>query len=315
MQETKIKEGLVGNERFDSNGLESAPDECPECGDHNTTTDNIGEVICESCGLVIDEMNLERKERRMYESSHVKKRKRTGPGQDVLLHDNGLTTRISQQNKDANGGPVSSRKSFLLRKWNHRVRVSNSKEQSLLRGMDSIKRMGGVLGLPQSIKERAAVLYRKTIKKSAPRGRSTEEVATALLYIASREKNVPRTLNEFCEEVGARTPRIHKLYKELKAKLGVTVDLIDPEQYIDKICNGLNLGQEARKKAKELVEESRKYNVPSGKSPNGLAGGAVYLACNHTSNEITQEEISDVADVTCVTIRTRYKELEDVNET
>ena len=47
----------------------------------------------------------------------------------------------------------------------------------------------------------------------------------------------------------------------------------------------------------------------SGKSPVGIAAAAVYAAALLTNEKVTQSQVSDVADISEVTIRNRYKEL------
>jgi len=285
--------------------------ECPECGE-SVFTDDQGEVICSVCGLVVDDINVRSNKKRAYDMNEKNSRTHTGPGENSLLHDNGLSTKISERNKDAYGRQVSSRKSYSLRKWNRRMRISDSRSKTLANGLDYIRRIGSVMDIPRSIRKKAGKRYRELMEKSKPRGRSTEDIIIATLYLVCREEQIPRTIDEFAEIADKDSPKIHKLYKDIKRRLSIPIKLVQPEKYIDKICNHLSIDSEVRKDAKALLEEARKYNIQSGKSPNGLAGGAVYLASENNKGEITQSDISDIADVTEVTIRTRYMELEEM---
>lgn len=59
-------------------------------------------------------------------------------------------------------------------------------------------------------------------------------------------------------------------------------------------------------------ETAKAEGVHSGKSPGGLAAAAVYAATHLTNEQLTQEAVSDTANVSKVTIRDRYQELLDV---
>ncbi|MBD3337801.1 MAG: hypothetical protein GF353_01745 [Candidatus Lokiarchaeota archaeon] len=59
---------------------------------------------------------------------------------------------------------------------------------------------------------------------------------------------------------------------------------------------------------KILVAYLKKANV-SGKNPNGVCAGALYLALKLHNKKISQRKIAKAAGVTEVTLRARYKEL------
>ena len=59
----------------------------------------------------------------------------------------------------------------------------------------------------------------------------------------------------------------------------------------------------------------REAGIHSGKSPVGLAAAAVYAAALLTNEKVTQSEVSEVANISEVTIRNRYKELLEAEDT
>jgi transcription initiation factor TFIIB len=65
----------------------------------------------------------------------------------------------------------------------------------------------------------------------------------------------------------------------------------------------------AEHRASELLQNAKAQGVHSGKSPVGLAAAAVYAAALLTNEKTTQAAVSDVADISEVTIRNRYHEL------
>ena len=54
---------------------------------------------------------------------------------------------------------------------------------------------------------------------------------------------------------------------------------------------------------------AQKKELTSGRGPTGIAAAALYVAALMHGEKRTQREVADVAGVTEVTIRNRYKEL------
>ena len=60
-----------------------------------------------------------------------------------------------------------------------------------------------------------------------------------------------------------------------------------------------------------VLKDARNKGVVAGKDPMGLAAAALYVACVLESEKKTQKEIAEIANVTEVTVRNRYKGLKD----
>ncbi|MCJ2534384.1 MAG: transcription initiation factor IIB, partial [Candidatus Thermoplasmatota archaeon] len=59
----------------------------------------------------------------------------------------------------------------------------------------------------------------------------------------------------------------------------------------------------------EILKKAANEELTSGRGPTGLAAAALYIATILCGERRTQREVADVAGVTEVTIRNRYKEL------
>ena len=57
------------------------------------------------------------------------------------------------------------------------------------------------------------------------------------------------------------------------------------------------------------LRSTQDHDLTSGKGPTGVAAAAIYIASLITEEERTQRAVAEVAGVTEVTIRNRYKEL------
>jgi len=176
-------------------------DTCPECGGTNIILDEgSGERICGQCGLVMtDTIFNEGPEWRAFDPTERESRSRVGMPLSFSVHDKGLSTMIGQIRKDAFGRTIPTKTQFQmlrLRKWHIRSSYQSSEDRNLSHAMTELNRLTDKLHIPKSVKERAAVIYRKALDRGLVRGRSISAIAAASLYAACRITGTPRTLRE-----------------------------------------------------------------------------------------------------------------------
>ena len=287
---------------------------CPGCGSIHLSRDySRAELVCEDCGLVIDEDFIDHgPEWRAFDSDQREKRARVGAPMTYTIHDKGLSTEIDWGNKDSYGKTIPTRNRaqlYRLRKWQRRIRISDATERNLALALSNLDRLASGLGLPRVVRETSAMIYRKSAMKNLIRGRSIEGVATAALYAACRQCHVPRTLDEISKISRIKRKEIGKNYrfiaKELKLKLLPTL----PEDYISRFCSELKLSNEVQVKTMEILKLAAEKALITGRGPTGNAAASLYIAAFLCGERRTQREVSDIAGVTEVTIRNRYKEI------
>ncbi|QSG03031.1 Transcription initiation factor TFIIB, Brf1 subunit/Transcription initiation factor TFIIB [Natranaeroarchaeum sulfidigenes] len=290
---------------------------CGEC-ESGTLVHNSDrhELVCNECGLVVEEESIDYgPEWRAFNHSERQSRSRVGAPTTELMHDRGLTTKIDWRDKDANGRtiqPEQRSRMQRLRKWQQRIRTGDAGERNLKQALSEISRMSSALGVPHSVREVASVIYQKALDADLIRGRSIEGVATASLYAACRQENIPRSLDELAEVSRVDRKEIGRTYRHISQELDLVMKPVDPTQYLPRFCSQLDVDGEIRQLAKEILETTVASGVHSGKSPTGCAAAAIYLAAQRCNREITQRDVADVAQVTVVTIRNRYQEQVEV---
>ena len=286
---------------------------CPECGGSLATDTEHGETVCEDCGLVIEEDSIDRgPEWRAFDSAERDQKSRVGAPTTNMMHDKGLSTNIDWRDQDAYGNSLSSnqrQKMQRLRKWNERFRTRDSKERNLKQALGEIDRMASALGLPENVRETASVIYRRALDENLLPGRSIEGVSTSAVYAAARQAGVPRSLDEIADVSRVEKDEIARTYRYVVRELGLEVAPADPESYVPRFASSLGLSDEAENRARQLLKNAKEQGVHSGKSPVGLAAAAVYAAALLTNEKTTQAAVSEVADISEVTIRNRYHEL------
>jgi transcription initiation factor TFIIB len=289
-------------------------EKCPECASKNLVHDcDAGETICGDCGLVLYEQTLDKgPEWRAFTQQEKTSRSRVGIPTSFSIHDKGLSTAISQVDRDAFGRklPMSTRlQMWRLRKWQIRSRVHSSSDRNLAQAMGELDRLSGKMYIPPNIKEKAALIYRRALEKDLVRGRSINSIVAAALYTACRGSGTPRTLREIGEASLVDKKDVARCYRRLLEELDVHMPIADPLTWVSKIAEKNEISGKTQGDAIAILREARRRRFVAGKDPMGLAAAALYIACLLNNEKRSQKNIADAAGVTEVTVRNRYKTL------
>jgi transcription initiation factor TFIIB len=289
-------------------------DKCPECTSKNLVHDyDTGETICGDCGLVLYEQMLDKgPEWRAFTQEEKTSRSRVGAPTSYSIHDKGLSTTISQVDRDAFGRklPLSTRlQMWRLRKWQIRSRVHSSTDRNLAQAMAELERLSSKVSISLPIKEKAALIYRKALDKGLVRGRSINSVAAAALYAACRKSGSPKTLREIAEASLVYKKDVARCYRLLLQELDFHMPISDPLTYVSKIAEKNGVSGKTQGAAIAILRQARQKRFSAGKDPMGMAAAALYIACLQNNEKITQKDIAEAAGVTEVTVRNRYKHL------
>ncbi len=297
---------------------ERAERTCPECGGSLVADERRGETVCDECGLVVAEDEVDRgPEWRAFNPQEKDEKSRVGAPTTKLMHDKGLSSVIDWQDRDASGRTLSPRqreKMQRLRTWDERFRTRDHQERNLKQALGEIERMGSALGLSKTVRETASVIYRRALEDDLLPGRSIEGVASAAVYAAARQAGTPRSIDEVVNVSRIDDMEFKRTYRYLVRELGLEIEPADPKSYVGRFASALDLSAETERRARELLATGERATVHVGKSPVGLAAAAVYAAALLTNEKVTQSEVSEVADISEVTIRNRYQELLDAEE-
>ncbi len=287
---------------------------CPECGSGHLNKDySRAELVCSGCGLVVDEDIIDHgPEWRAFDNEQREKRSRTGSPMTYTVHDKGLSTTIGWTNRDAYGKSIPTKNRaqlYRLRKWQRRVRISDSTERNLALALSGLDRLSSGMGLPRTVRETAAVIYRKAALKNLVRGRSIQGVTAASLYAACRQCHVPRTLDEISMIAQMSRKEIGRNYRYISRELALKLLPTAPKDYISRFCSELKLSSTVQAKTLEILGYATNQELTSGRGPTGLAAASLYISSVLCNEHRTQREVAEIAGVTEVTIRNRYKEL------
>lgn len=281
---------------------------CPECGSVDLVFDSHkGELVCNECGLVIEEKIVDTGQEGGGQFDKSEKRGRGGAPISMQKYDKGLTTNVGEISDIYKLEAGQTRKFLRLKKWQERV--STSIERNLRLAMSELRRVASFLNLPSVIRDEAARVYNYVLQRGLVRGRSMESVIAACIYAACRSYNIPRTLDEIGEASDVERKEIGRTYRFIVRKLKIKVRPSSPKDYISRFASILHLSPKTQNEALKILKKADVSELTSGRGPAGIAAAALYVAALLNDEKKTQREVADVAGITEVTIRNRYKEL------
>lgn len=282
--------------------------DCPEC-EGSLTRQQI-ETVCSRCGLVVREDPLDRgPDWRAIDDPHRNTR-RVGAPLTRTRHDRGLSTEIGYGNGRSSRLTGRNRRRFArLRRQHNRAQVRSKIERNRIYAFSEIRRLTAALTLPESIRERACVLFQSAQKEDLLRGRSLEGFAAACVYANCRLDNLARTREEILTMARASDDELRNAYDALNRDLGLPIGPIDPGEYVPRFASKLSLPDDLERRARELVIEASEAGIVSGRNPCGVAAACLYTAAREKNYPLTQQDAADVADVAPVTVRSTYHDL------
>ncbi|MCW4001796.1 MAG: transcription initiation factor IIB [Candidatus Bathyarchaeota archaeon] len=288
--------------------------QCSECGSTRLMRDyECAEIVCMDCGFVVAAKIADRgPEWRAFDAEQRAKRARVGAPLTFTIHDKGLSTMIDWHDRDIYGkklSPGQKAQIYRLRKWQRRIRVSDATERNLAFALSEISKIANSLSLPKNILETASVIYRKAVKERLIRGRSIQGVTAAAIYVACRQCGLARTLDEIAQASNINKKEVGRSYRFLVKELNYFIPPLKPSQYVTKFSNQLTMQGKVEEIAHKILTAAKELRLTSGRGPTGIAAAASYIASVLTGERKTQREIAEIAQVTEVTIRNRYKEL------
>jgi transcription initiation factor TFIIB len=295
--------------RMSKNKL-SPEDQVDNCCDDPSITSKDGEIVCTNCGMVRGK-NLMEKEARAFTQKEREQRKRT----EIRWREFGPRTVLPNTRKDSKGKNIMPKGKTLFSRLSKIQRsLVSSIERNFWEAKPKLNLLTSKLNIPEHIKETAWKIYSVVAKKKLTMGRSIDGFIAASLYASIRVHEFPRLLEEVCD--ACMTPRhtVHRslgiIIKEVLPEIGLKYKPITAEQLVFRFGNDLGLPMEIQRKAiNMLIRASKNGLLRSGKDPKGLAASVIYMAARPSEHRMTQAEVSNIAMITEVTLRTRAKQI------
>lgn len=251
-------------------------EKCPECGSNEIGfNQQRGEIICRECGLVIEDNTISQDE---YISEPAKKN-----AKHPFLSSAGT--------KEIDGKIVKH--SWLL----------STKEKNTRYGDNRIESLGSKLCLPDRVVDDAKMLFKRSMAQDLAVGRDFVSLAYACVYSACIIHGVPKTLLELTINTSLTKKKVLSSFRLLKKELELRIEPIDPFDLIPRFASKLELSPQTKTVAIDLMMKLKECGLTSGKRPETVIAGVLYLASKLNNEPRTQRDVANAVGVIEITIR------------
>lgn len=308
-----------------------------------------GDLICASCGLVLQQRSIDTSsEWRTFSNDDQGNDdpSRVGDGPNALLNGAQLNTNI------AFGDGAKSRE---LNRAQNKSNLDKG-NKGLLQAYKQINALCDGWQLPGSVSDTAKHLYKDADESKLFKGKSQEALIAGCVFLACRRNSVPRSFREVMELTKVSKKEIGRTFKLLENFLmkkddgrkngntsmvaggkftaldlaeiqAVLLNLRDdegtvvfnedyrgsttapPHESCPRFCNELSMSSKTSYVAEEIAKQMEKLGTLAGRSPLSAAAACIFMA-GHMMGEVkTAKEVQNVARVSDSTIRHAYKML------
>ncbi len=304
-----------------------------------------GDLICASCGLVLQQRTIDQSsEWRTFSNDDQGNDdpSRVGDGPNSLLNGAQLGTGIAF----GDGGQRSRELSRAQNKSN-----LDKGNKVLLQAYKQIGALCDGWQLPGAVSETAKHIFKDADESKVFKGKSQEALIAGCVFLACRRNNVPRSFREVMELTKVSKKEIGRTFKLLEnflmkkeksregqshmmaggmylspflsiidqllnlIHLGVVVTgdtyqgshTANPAELCRRYCSMLEMSQKATNLSEALATKTTNTGALAGRSPLSAAAACIYMA-GHLLGEVkSAKEIQAVAGVSDSTIRHAYK--------
>uniref|UniRef100_A0A3B5KZC4 Transcription factor IIIB 90 kDa subunit n=1 Tax=Xiphophorus couchianus TaxID=32473 RepID=A0A3B5KZC4_9TELE len=264
---------------------------CRTCGGSDIDVDQArGSAVCTGCGSVLED-NIIVSEVQFVEGS------------------GGVSSAVGQF--VSADGPV---KAPLLGSGFHTGVGKESRAQTLQNGKRQIQQLGSQLQLNQHCLDTAFNFFKLVVSKHLTRGRRTEHVIAACLYLVCRTEGTPHMLLDLSDLLQVNVYILGKTFLLLTRELCINAPAIDPCLYIPRFAHMLEFGDknhEVSMTALRLVQRMKRDWMHTGRRPSGLCGAALLVAARMHKFRRSVKDVIGVVKVCQTTLRKRLTEFED----
>jgi transcription initiation factor TFIIB len=192
--------------------------------------------------------------------------------------------------------------------WTETVGITNSTEKQVALALTHLEEIAEALHLPSGIRRTTAEKYGELAVANFTDGRPTEHVVGATAYIVARDSGKAIPLARVTEVFDTPQVDLHNLARSVHAELGFSHSGCKSVDYVDFLCAELDINQEQKERAIDMLESYEKKPNQRGGNPAGTACATLYLSCNR---DIPQRAFAGAGSLSQETIRMHLKSLKE----
>ena len=267
-------------------------------------------TVCNLCGNIVSNI-IDTPEWRYYGADDTKSTDPTRCGMpvNILLPESSVGSVISKQySKDPN--------MFQVKRYQEWTSMTY-KERSVYKIFNELSNICKKNNIPIKIETEAKSLYKIITTTKITRGNNRKGIIASCLYFACKNCNVARSQKEIAKMFYIKIPimtRGCKLFQEIiqlsnrKTRCSESKSIV-PDDFIDRFCNRLNLTEIETNNIKMF---HKNFKIISDVRPDSYACGLIMLYGKLNDIDITKSKLSDISNISEVTINKCYKKIEDI---
>lgn len=271
---------------------------CDECNGRLVSNDD-GELLCNDCGLIVDEYHIDPgPSYTAFSSEDWQSKSHHGGTNTVAQPLNGLGT-VFYTSRDGYGRTVTSKqRSRYQRLKKHHDIYDKNRERNYENAFNELTALVSRLQLPTHVKDEAAKIYKRAFKNDLIRGRSIEGMISGSLLIAIRKHQVPRSADDLAEFGHVDEGEIFSAFKYIRSELRIPTPPPSPFLWFSELANTLDLEPGIRTEARKRLETMLESGRFCGRDPQALAVSTMYATYLYNHKEpFSQTDAADAADV------------------
>ncbi|MFP3313279.1 MAG: transcription initiation factor IIB family protein [Thermocladium sp.] len=190
---------------------------------------------------------------------------------------------------------------------------SNNIERNVATIRHVVKQIITRSSIPSFILSSVITEYRR-LAENGYKGR-LRETAVALTYLNCKKEGIPCRLKTLIKITGIEGHGLNRTITKIKQLTNdkVQINGSDVAKYVSSLVNSINTGSIEKKTIYsfviEILNKAHDKRLLNGKSSYSVAAAAVYIAMMIFGVKTKQRDVASIANVTDVTIRSRYREL------
>ena len=152
-------------------------------------------------------------------------------------------------------------------------------------------------------------------EKQISRGKNRQGIIAACIFMACKNKNVPRSAKEIANIFKIPVDVLTKGCKRFQ-DICITLDGIDiqnneskPRDFVERFCSELNSSKKLMSLSVLITNNAQRLKIISENTPPSIAAGSIYLASCILGINISKTKIAEVSLTSEVTITKSYKKL------
>jgi len=197
----------------------------------------------------------------------------------------------------------------IMRKY-HMWNSMSYKERSLFNIFEGISLTAQNSGIPKSIVDEAKMLYKSISEAKISRGDNRCGLIASSIYISCKKNKVPRSAKEIAKIFNLSVGTMTKGCKRFQDLMKLNMNSTQSSDFINRFCSKLNMDCNNMKLCKDLATLITDLGILSENTPPSVAAGCIFLCSTKYTWKISKKDLSEVCEISQVTINKCYKKLE-----